>query len=677
MDSRVCRCKFENEGRYFALITPDGRLKVWDCASGKLKHDIAPDSHLGGSRLTCVSWRSSPRARSDYKKRKKRKSNEDTPSEQDGVAIGLGTAVGIIFIFDVLSGEIKTSLKGGHDDRVNDLNWNKKTDLLYSCSDDRHITEWSVESQEVKCKWKADKTSVHSIQISPKGDCLLSAGRDIRLWDIKKKEILKKFTGHATSISHLLFTPLKTQASASGEGDHIRTDGYYFLSGAEQDRFLNAWKVDLQSKDKSSIVSFALSDEPVSLEITYYPNAENPLHLIVVSKDGHLHIFEQSLNGYVKKPLNPKTTLQLATPGTKDVTPEPVPIICARFVDSTEPSILIAYGSPAKPEFEILKYKALERNECLVRDYKSGLLLREENNNQRKASTNKAQVKQNSLTTLGTENMVLARPSLRDSGSSTKTKGASTVDGAGVSQELSMEDRLKSMNVTPSVSRQSKDGKQSTPKVESMTQMLVQALNSQDKRLLEEVLSNGANSHVMQKTVKRLPVNYLLPFVTELVHKIQASPSRGSHLVPWLKNIMTQHMSYLMSLPNLVDSLGGLYQMFESRVMVYSRLCKLQGRLDLMLSQVSAQTEEVVEEEQLAEPMVVYKEEESDEMSDTEEFENHTSEEESMKEDISEDGDGPSGEEDKQMSASNSEPEEQSGSETDSSGESGNEEMQG
>ena len=38
--------------------------------------------------------------------------------------------------------------------------------------------------------------------------------------------------------------------------------------------------------------------------------------------------------------------------------------------------------------------------------------------------------------------------------------------------------------------------------------------------------------------------------------------------------------------PNLVESLGGLYQLFETRVGVYSRLCKLQGRLDLMLAQV-------------------------------------------------------------------------------------------
>ena len=47
----------------------------------------------------------------------------------------------------------------------------------------------------------------------------------------------QKFIGHATSISELLFTPLKNEGSSRD----CKTDGYYFLSGAEQDRFVNAW----------------------------------------------------------------------------------------------------------------------------------------------------------------------------------------------------------------------------------------------------------------------------------------------------------------------------------------------------------------------------------------------------------------------------------------------------
>lgn len=665
MESRICCCKFENEGRFFALTTPDGRLKVWDCTSGKVKHDITPDSHLGGSGLTCLSWRTSAKFRS----RRKRKSTDALLLEQS-CEIGLGTAVGSVFIFDVLIGEIKCHLKAGHDGKVNDVKWNRTTDVLYSCSDDRYITEWAVETQEIKCKWKGDKTSVHSIQVSPKGDCLLSAGRDIRLWDLEKKEILQKFTGHATSVSQLLFTPLKSEGSSSD----CKTDGYYFLSGAEQDRFVNAWKVDLDSKDKSSIVSFSLSDEPALLELSHYRDKEKPLHLIVVSKDGQLHLFEQSLNGHVKKPVNPRSTVQLATPGTKDATPEPIPIISARFVDGSEPSILIAYGSPVKPQFETLKYESLERNVCLVRDYRPGLLLREENNNQRTPNTNKAVVKNDVLTTLGTENMALARPSCGASGTSTR----STKEASAPSQELTMEDRLKTMNLTPSGSKQPKVDRRSTPKAGSLTQMLIQALNSQDKKLLEDVFSVSSKPKIIQSTIKRLPVNYVIPFTTELVHRIQASPSRGCHLVPWVKSILTIHMSYLMSVPNLVESLGGLYQLFESRVGVYSRLCKLQGRLDLMLAQVSAQTEEVVEEELLAEPMMVYKEDDSDEMSDLEELENNTSDDsgESMKEDGSDDDRETPSDDEKASSSEDEDGQSESGDESASGKSDGDVEMQ-
>ena len=41
-----------------------------------------------------------------------------------------------------------------------------------------------------------------------------------------------------------------------------------------------------------------------------------------------------------------------------------------------------------------------------------------------------------------------------------------------------------------------------------------------------------------------------------------------------------------IKVPDLVKTLGGLYAMMESRVSTYGKLCKLQGRLDLMLSQV-------------------------------------------------------------------------------------------
>lgn len=40
-------------------------------------------------------------------------------------------------------------------------------------------------------KWKADRHGVNSICVSPLGNCLLSAGRSIKLWDLETKKMLK------------------------------------------------------------------------------------------------------------------------------------------------------------------------------------------------------------------------------------------------------------------------------------------------------------------------------------------------------------------------------------------------------------------------------------------------------------------------------------------------------
>lgn len=54
--------------------------------------------------------------------------------------------------------------------------------------------------------------------------------------------LLKKFTGHASAVSHLLFIP--SPQSHDSNANHIPSNGIngqYFISGAEQDRLMNIW----------------------------------------------------------------------------------------------------------------------------------------------------------------------------------------------------------------------------------------------------------------------------------------------------------------------------------------------------------------------------------------------------------------------------------------------------
>ena len=40
--------------------------------------------------------------------------------------------------------------EGGHDSRVNDLCWSDDDGTLFSCSNDKHITEWNIENGQRK-----------------------------------------------------------------------------------------------------------------------------------------------------------------------------------------------------------------------------------------------------------------------------------------------------------------------------------------------------------------------------------------------------------------------------------------------------------------------------------------------------------------------------------------------
>ncbi|XP_078345072.1 WD repeat-containing protein 43-like isoform X2 [Oculina patagonica] len=601
------RCAFDNNGRILALLSPDGRLKIWDCTAGSLKHEYTSPSHLSTS-CTCLRWSRTSRTTTTQRKKKQKTSRQSTNADVDSIA--LGTSSGDVLVYNVAAGEVNQRLEGGHDNRVNDLCWSEDDSTLYSCSNDKHITEWNTENGQRKCKWKADKHGVRCIRLGPKGNTLLSAGRSIKLWDLKTKETLRRFTGHASPVSQLLFIPIPL--SHDSNANHIPSNGisgHYFISGAEQERLMNIWYVNLDAHDKNALVSLSLTDEPVAVDVVRHSNREKPIHIAVASKDGQLHIFEYSLNGGGKKPLRPTKTVQLASSEKKDGTPSPIPVLCVHLLSEAEPEVLIAYGSTVKPQFETLAYSTMEEHTCLMRENTSNLLLSESSH--KPFQVDKGQASFTAVTTLSLGNMALATPAAVSESDQTKIKDKTRDQRTERPEEQSIEDRLKAINTASTETQKRK--RSGPPTADSLAQMLIQALHSQDNTLLEDVLWHGKKESVMKNTIKRLPVTLAIPFLKELMHKMEATPWRGEHLVLWIKHILSAHMSYLMTVPDLVHSLSGLYAMMESRVGAFTKLCKLQGRLDLMLSQVDSQSYNTADEDEHVEPAVVYQEEDSEE----------------------------------------------------------------
>uniref|UniRef100_A0AAZ3QC15 Small-subunit processome Utp12 domain-containing protein n=1 Tax=Oncorhynchus tshawytscha TaxID=74940 RepID=A0AAZ3QC15_ONCTS len=331
-------CVFSPKSRqYLASFAQDGRLRIWNTDSKILHQEYVPSAHLSAT-CTCIVW-GPCRIAKEGPRRKKRKS-EAGHVEDLADLLALGTVAGSIIIYSAVKGALHCTLDGGHNGGVNCVEWHPEDGLLYSGSDDSYIVEWDLQTSKTRCKWKADRASVTSLCVSPDGKLLLSAGQTIKMWDLKTKEVYRKFTGHSTAVTNLRFATTRPPDS----------NGLYFLSGAAHDRLISVWQVQKDSNDKNSVVSFTLTDDPQHIDLFTSNSKEEAVRLAVVCKDGQLHLFEHFLNGPCRKPLSPSCTVQMS--GLEDI-PVPVPLLAAALTADTR-SLLLAYGSYLQPVMERL-----------------------------------------------------------------------------------------------------------------------------------------------------------------------------------------------------------------------------------------------------------------------------------------------------------------------------------
>uniref|UniRef100_A0A8B9KL71 WD repeat domain 43 n=1 Tax=Astyanax mexicanus TaxID=7994 RepID=A0A8B9KL71_ASTMX len=503
--------------QYLAVCARDGRLRIWDAdgggSGGKPRQEYAPSARLSAA-CSCVAWGplyGGRRRKTEGPQRKKRKSEAGQAVEQSDL-LALGTAAGTVLIYSTVKGDLHCTLDGGHSGGVNSIQWHPEDSLLYSGSDDTHIVEWDLQTGKTRCKWKADRAAVTSLSVSPDGKFLLSAGMTIKMWDLETKEMYRKFTGHATTITTLCFATNRPPDS----------NGLYFVSGAAHDRLLSVWQVRSDGKDKNAVVSFTLTDEPQHIDLQTSNSKDEAVRLAVVCKDGQLHLFEHFLNGPGKKPLSPVCSVQVSSVGGKGEGDVPVPVpLLATTLCADKQNLILAYGNHLQPVIEKMPINTTERHVCLIRDLHTTLSL--------------------------------------------------SVDAA-VSKVRFCGDK----------------GASSSLQTDSFAVLLVQGLESKDSQILNKIFQTKKET-LIKKTVARLPPPAVLPLVEELSKRLQGHPFVAILIVQWLKAVLTQHTSYLSSLPDLVSQLGLLYHMIETRVKLYHQLTRLHGKLYLLMTQVLKQ----------------------------------------------------------------------------------------
>ncbi|KAK7271157.1 hypothetical protein RJT34_26815 [Clitoria ternatea] len=139
------------------------------------------------------------------------------------------------------------------------------------------------------------------------------------------------------------------------------------------------------------------------------------------------------------------------------------------------------------------------------------------------------------------------------------------------------------------------------PSADSVHVLLTQALNADDRTLLLDCLYTRDEKVITKSVAKLSPSNVL-----KLLHSlISITESRGAIMVcalPWLKCLLLQHASGIMSQESSSRVLNTLYQLIESRVSTFKCAVHLSSCLDMLYTKVAE--EEI--DDYLAVPVVIY-----------------------------------------------------------------------
>lgn len=300
---------FSESGRYYAEISVNGKVNVWDTNAGDLRHTYSPSGHLN-STVTCVKWIQTE--------------NTDL--------LCIGTHKGLVEFYNVASGSVMSKINT-HSKAVKSIY--RLDQYLYIGSDDGHVVKLDLKTNKLEDKKKFGKMC--ALAVLPDGR-MLTASREIKLWNYPSGELVHKFIGHKNEIRSLHI---------------IEADKCYLLSSA-RDRFINIWSLsDLKPGPLASLVA------EDNISSVYVQNKRNNITVTVTTESGTLHVYEHVLNGCVVHPLKPQGTLQIAVDNTKNEETVQMPIMCTKIYNSR---VYVVYGTRPFLAFENINLQKL--NKC-------------------------------------------------------------------------------------------------------------------------------------------------------------------------------------------------------------------------------------------------------------------------------------------------------------------------
>ena len=206
-ESAVNTVAFVDAGKSVAGSCADGKVRVWDAATGKLQRTIAKEDLKPPYSAVVAGLSTSADGAL--------KATSQIPNKQ--------TSENLVTVRDA-SGSKKFEVPAGIGG-MSFLGFSPDASALVGASYDADFRVWNVRNGELVRKVDELPVSMFAMSFSPDGKLLATAGVDriVYLWDTKTWKLARKLAGHGEMISALAF---------SADGKRIVTGGFREITQA-------------------------------------------------------------------------------------------------------------------------------------------------------------------------------------------------------------------------------------------------------------------------------------------------------------------------------------------------------------------------------------------------------------------------------------------------------------
>ncbi|KAL5636633.1 hypothetical protein ACGC1H_000555 [Rhizoctonia solani] len=598
---------FSPDGSLFAFLSlavDKHRLRVYDVATGS----AVADHTFDGVRVTALVWGAFELTDESKasKKRRKRKSitSDDSEAPLAVQLVALGLSDGTIVLFSPTQGAVVRTLSNpSHTAAITSIApHNDSPTHLWAASEDGTIRYWNVPNSTSKDV----ATSTPCVALAPRPGVtetkdgathLLSAQTTIQLLPISSDGIAQKelvtVPGHASPVIALVW-------------DHNSSEpARCFVSAAEDDRVVSVW----DAVSGKMMASVPLDSE--ARHVTFGADSgASVLLALAVSGKLSLYTLPEGVKSKGVSTLSPQSVVSIEYAGKKGGDPATADVVAAAFVPGTQGKVVLARLVGVKPVFDTIEYRDEDgqflpevklthksANAGLVPDTNGVVPTKRYAEPQSLIIHNGTELAQDPseappTTTTADLDVELAEITLSE-----RNKVLADQTGSTSGQKR----RHDSPSAEPEPST-SKSNKKALPvPAHSLSRTLAQALHSGDNALLETCLSHG-DANLIRNTVLRLPPTLCIPLLQACVERLGrggggdkgggagASAQRGTSLIRWVRAVLVCHSGFLMTVPDLVSRLASLHATLGARLALQDRLLALNGRLDLVLSQIDVQS---------------------------------------------------------------------------------------